>query len=251
MDGLFAIGGGVLQHTWGDALRATLQGAKVVVVDGNLSSGDLRLVVAMCTELGIDVWFEPTSIEKCARIVEAGVMADVRYFSPNEAETVAMADAVMPTTAANAKLVSQEVCNGRASKQHVGDSDGHGRPSDTAVDAAARAILNVPQQTPQTIFVTRGARGMSRFDRRGDGGNEVIRSDFAAVRVPNVVNTTGAGDCFAGGCVAALAAGKEQAVAILEGMKAGAACCESEDVLPRRELVKGFGQHGVSIKSRL
>ncbi|MGP9791296.1 ribokinase [Roseinatronobacter sp. NSM] len=104
-------------------------------------------------------------------------------------------------------------------------------------DALGVAIADLPVQT---VVVTRGAKGASCHEK---GAPEIF---VPALRVP-VVDTTGAGDCFAGALIAALAEGMEAAPAMqfatsaaaLQVSRAGAA-----SAMPARAEIDALAREG-------
>lgn len=66
----------------------------MVVADGNLSPHALGNLLTRSTAAGIPVWFEPTSVQKSLRVIEAGVVSHLTYVSPNIDELAAMSTAI-------------------------------------------------------------------------------------------------------------------------------------------------------------
>jgi ribokinase len=93
-----------------------------------------------------------------------------------------------------------------------GDDDGRGRDVVTDAEECARRLLGLG---PRSVVITLGAAGAVVAD-----GSRVWR--VPAVAVDEVVDTTGAGDAFAGALASALAGGARLADAVSAGMAAGA-----------------------------
>jgi ribokinase len=90
--------------------------------------------------------------------------------------------------------------------------DGEGVANEPA--AAAGRLLTLG---PRSVVITLGAHGAVLADRDRDAVDHV-----PGHRVADVVDTTGAGDAFAGALAAALADGSSLAAAVQAGMAAGA-----------------------------
>ncbi|TYZ60904.1 hypothetical protein PybrP1_007388 [[Pythium] brassicae (nom. inval.)] len=80
----------------------TIREAGLVVADGNLSPEALGTLLKRSARLGVDVWFEPTSVQKSVRVVDAGAVGDLTYVSPNGDELEAMSEAIRRTNDASA-----------------------------------------------------------------------------------------------------------------------------------------------------
>uniref|UniRef100_K3W7K7 Carbohydrate kinase PfkB domain-containing protein n=1 Tax=Globisporangium ultimum (strain ATCC 200006 / CBS 805.95 / DAOM BR144) TaxID=431595 RepID=K3W7K7_GLOUD len=72
----------------------TIQEAGLVVADGNLSAPALKHLLERSASLNVDVWFEPTSVQKAVRVVDADAVAHMTYVSPNGDELKAISDAI-------------------------------------------------------------------------------------------------------------------------------------------------------------
>lgn len=183
-----------------DVIAKLLEDVSIVCMDGNLSVDALGKVSRLCDEAGVKTWFEPTTTEKATRIVRAGIASEMHYMSPNEMELRNMGRA--------AGVLNVE--------------------GDRGLFECATTLLG---EGRGVILCTRGAKGVRRFRANGNV------KDFEAVKLVRVENSSGAGDCFAGACVAALAKGEEEDVAIEKGIKAAALCCASNKTVPHGGFV--------------
>lgn len=178
-------------------ITSALRTARVAVIDGNLLPSQLSQVATQCAKAGVPVWFEPTSLHKCIRVVQGNALNTVKYTSPNEAELREMARALG--------------CDGN-------------------IEDCALALLNSCAKNA-SVICTRGNQGVRQYSL-ANGRLQIADFDAKDVR-SELVNTTGAGDCFAGVCIAALASGDREAVAIRKGIEAATMSCESEHAVPR------------------
>lgn len=193
---------------------ASKNGTKFVILDGNLSDTDLSVIANCCMDEGLQLWIEPTSVTKAIRLAHTGIIARASYLSPNERELCALATV-------------------------LGDDENKCDEYETVDEISLRKYGKTILQhaeVKQTLVVTRGARGVTRLQL---DGNEVIVREFAAMTVVGGVrSTTGAGDCFAGACVGALASGKDMDEAIRDGLVAAAASCSVEEAVAPVALAK-------------
>lgn len=218
-DRLFGDEKATLFSHWQMELRNNLmlQCVRVVIVDANLCISDIRNVVHAARIHKADIWLEPTSVAKCNRFIEADVLWQARYISPNEAELIKIGDGIkigqQQRRTSNGTLIEDEVQINQT----------------TEIILSATRSRNSKQK--QSLFVTRGSLGVSKFCIAEN--NEVERKDFAAKKVPKLVNTTGAGDCFAGCCAGWIATGTMNEDSAIElGISAAAASCASAECVP-------------------
>jgi hypothetical protein len=68
--------------------------AKLVIADGNLAPATIGDLFARSARLGVDTWFEPTSVQKALRVVEGGGVSSMKYMSPNADELHAISKAI-------------------------------------------------------------------------------------------------------------------------------------------------------------
>lgn len=83
----------ILQDTSAIATE-TIEKAGLVIADGNLSPQALGNLLERSASLNVDVWFEPTSVQKAVRVVDAGAVAHMTYVSPNGDELKAISEAI-------------------------------------------------------------------------------------------------------------------------------------------------------------
>lgn len=179
---------------------SALRTAKMACIDGNVSERDMVEFIDLCKQHRVCCWFEPTTPQKSVRMVRSGVLQDVGFLSPNEAELRAMGEELGASNRASSRELAEIVL-----REGGGGVRG------------------------QCLLLTKGALGVSRFRmQRQNKGWKIVETSFAARRVENLGNTTGAGDCFAGRCIGALAKGVEEEVAIRLGMMAAEECCRND-----------------------
>lgn len=179
-----------------DAMRT----CPVMVVDGNVSPRFLAAACDLAYESNTPVFFEPTSIEKCVRIVPSLLRNRVTFVSPSAAELLAMAESID----------AQKVASGVADNRRDAYEHNH---STTAVEAQCRAILHAiataharsasPQPLrPVHIVLKRGSLGalvaslLPTNDRTSPSRVSIVHLPSRPLQ--SVVNTSGAGDTLVG-----------------------------------------------------
>ena len=63
-----------------------LHQSSICIVDADLPVETLHFVVNKCYNLNLPVWFNPTDLRKCMRIIQAKTLSKVTYMSPNTKE---------------------------------------------------------------------------------------------------------------------------------------------------------------------
>lgn len=83
----------------------TIQSAKIVIADGNLSPRTIGELFKRSERLKVDTWFEPTSVQKAIRVVEAQAVPFMTYLSPNGDELEAISEAIKDKSRAEGQSV--------------------------------------------------------------------------------------------------------------------------------------------------
>lgn len=215
VDDVFGEESGGMYGLWGsEGIAREIEKAKIVLLDGNLSVDDLREMVGVCRRMRKDVWFEATSVAKSTRIVDGGVLGEVRYVSGNVCEVVAM----------SARLRKMEHAMSEASDGDDGDGN--------EIELTGIGILGIDGMDKRTLLITRGAKGVSLMWRTNNG--EFCRRDIEAAALSGVVSTTGAGDCVAGRCAGGIAVGEDLEVALNDAVRLAAWSCSCDGSVPEK-----------------
>lgn len=216
MDDIFSSQSQSLAQENRGVIESAMRYAKVCCVDGNLSPSDIRFVSEICWENNVPCWFEPTTPQKSTRVVEKGALQYMSYLSPNLQELSAIAEAL--------------------------GASNHQSP----VEQQAWRVLELGGggKRGQSLLVTCGSEGIRRFKLRTYPSatkdvTSLMETWFAAEKVEVTGNTTGAGDTFAGRCIAALAHGIEEEDAITLGMEAAEKSCR---LVPHRSSERGVSK---------
>ncbi|ETV98439.1 hypothetical protein, variant [Aphanomyces invadans] len=105
---------------WGESVSVKLASARIVVLDGNLSSDKIRQVTEpLAANRRRLLWFEPTSVEKAVRAVES--MHRLHVISPNADELRAICNALAESTMATKVAMDDQALAAAAAKLPVRD----------------------------------------------------------------------------------------------------------------------------------
>ncbi|GLD91838.1 hypothetical protein PINS_up000371 [Pythium insidiosum] len=206
-----------------DAIRDS----DLVIVDGNLSSAALRAILTRSAAANVRTWFEPTSVQKSLRIVEADALRSLTYASPNADELAAMSAVIHASRgegpahehfklseAANAILHSKKASqlkNDCLTVLFEMAGDDKTRDHHLLVTLGKHGLLvasaNVAFAEVKEAIETCG------FTAHVWGMHTVRGIHVSMVHLPgveiDVVNCTGAGDSLVGGTVYGLLKGKD------------------------------------------
>ena len=172
---------------WICRFHADISSAKCVVLDGNLSLPVLSWICNLCIETKTPVFFEPTSVDRAAKIITSKSLHQVHCLKPNILELQALVD-----EAVEERLLPPEVSH-----------------ADFSTQASALIALGGVNH----VLLTQGASGVDCFSRwpvahmvcesREVFGCRVYHSHIKSHPLAGrIVNTTGAGDSFFAGVVA-------------------------------------------------
>ncbi|KAF9109412.1 hypothetical protein BGX27_007649 [Mortierella sp. AM989] len=205
-----------------------------ICFDGNISVECMHTILDACRGQNIQTFFEPTSVAKCARPLDASMLnvlleGGLRFASPNEYELQKMAEYAR-------KLMSQD--KGHSHLKGLQDrpvKEGLHDPSDVAFKVGENVAykgllldaLSVSQFIP-TLFIKLGPKGVLVFQRmKAEINPRKILDDidtsqtsigienweergvvkwisYPAHKVENIKSVTGAGDSFVASVVTSL-----------------------------------------------
>ena len=200
--------------------KEVLEHAEMLVLDANPPLTALKEAAQTANEVGVDVFFEPTSVPK-ARLA-ARDHEFLRYLNgafPNLDELEAMRDA-----ACNASL--------RHSKSSF-DKDGNLNLDE--VEAMAAELLEYMSPSWAYLVITMGEHGVLLASRGSESDSCHVRHYPPEERV-EVQNSTGAGDSLCGAFLHATLQGKDVSEAISLGMMAASISLSSSDRTIASEL---------------
>ncbi|KAL3673792.1 hypothetical protein V7S43_001484 [Phytophthora oleae] len=212
----------------------SIDNAKLVIADGNLTPATIGDLFKRSARLGVDTWFEPTSVQKALRVVEGDGVSSMKYMSPNADELHAISEAIRQKLEEGG--VSTE--NGSAHERFPLTKESHIIPKEEMTRlkddliTALLAMADGDTKRPKHVMVTLGKHGVlvasvnvsvrdlqevvedCDFDveiwgmHHIHGGHSVTMVHLPGVTIP-VKNCTGAGDSMVGGAVYGLLEGHD------------------------------------------
>ncbi|KAH7478888.1 hypothetical protein KRP22_011054 [Phytophthora ramorum] len=234
----------------------TIDNAKLVIADGNLSPSTIGDLFKRSARFGVDTWFEPTSVQKALRVVEGDAVSSMKYMSPNADELHAISNAI--------RLKLEEA---GASPDRTGAHERFPLTKDSAIIpkeemtrlkndliTALLAMADGDTKRPKHVMVTLGKHGVlvasinvSVCDLQEivedcdfpveiwgmhhvHGGHSVTMVHVPGVEIP-VKNCTGAGDSMVGGTVYGLLEGHDVFQSCHMGMIAARKSLASEHAI--------------------
>ncbi|KAG2219736.1 hypothetical protein INT45_007775, partial [Circinella minor] len=181
-----------------DMVKAILHSEKTSLVcfDGNITAKIMATIAETSVQLGIPVFFEPTSVPKSLKIFEqpstAITSGAIKFVSPNQYELEAMSET--------------------ARKTLTTDNISRNTLSDEAYTLSIKAPAQVERMFPHALHlshmipnvITKLGEDGCFYTGRSPTTNEPFIHYFEPEEVDHVISVTGAGDCFVGTLVANL-----------------------------------------------
>ncbi|KAI8150303.1 Ribokinase-like protein [Fennellomyces sp. T-0311] len=159
----------------------------IVCMDGNLASNTMARITATGAQLGIPIFFEPTSVPKSLKIFEQSIISTgaIQFVSPNQYELEAMSDTAKAT---------------------FGPFDDDSQALSQRAPALAHRVLPYALHLSHMIpnVVTKLGEDGCLYTGRSKHSGQVFVQYFEPEKVDNITSVTGAGDCFVGTLVANL-----------------------------------------------
>ncbi|KAI9264049.1 Ribokinase-like protein [Phascolomyces articulosus] len=161
----------------------------LVCFDGNITAKTMSKITAKSVQLGIPVFFEPTSVPKSLKIFERDIITSgaIKFISPNQFELEAMSETARA-------LLNNTISN------H--DNDTMTPKAPALVDRVLPYAIHLSHMIPNVI--TKLGEEGCLYVGRSTRTRQVHVQYFEPEKVDHIVNVTGAGDCFVGTLLANL-----------------------------------------------
>eukprot|EP01018_Ginkgo_biloba_P006502 Gb_29184 [translate_table: standard] len=256
-----------LTPEWINQFRSYIGSAPLLLIDANLHPLALEAACNLAKESNTPVWFEPVSITKSVRV--RSILKFVTVLSPNEAELIAMAEAVSSIDYFHSLKTLEK--------------DGKSMKIEAIYELLKPSISVLLEEGVKLIALTLGSHGVllcfretcslmgvpincsdcnpfANIEEEGQmGGNKLVSSSIHIPILSNkscakyqecgqkglqinclhfpalpasVVSLTGAGDCFVGGALTAFCAGKDIVNSMAFGVAVAKLAVESELNVP-------------------
>ncbi|KAI9995929.1 hypothetical protein PInf_013107 [Phytophthora infestans] len=197
--------------------------AKLVIADGNLVPATIGDLFKRSARLGVDTWFEPTSVQKAIRVVEGDGVSSMKYMSPNADELHAISNAIREKT--DNDLITTLLA--------MADGDTK-RPKHILVTLGKHGVLvasiNMPADELREIVEDCDFDAEIWGMHHVHGGHSLTMAHLPGVEIP-VKNCTGAGDSMVGGTVYGLLEGYDVLQSCHMGMIAARKSLVSEHAI--------------------
>ncbi|KAL3282102.1 hypothetical protein HHI36_005300 [Cryptolaemus montrouzieri] len=176
--------------------------AKLIVLDGNLTIKSIQQVLELATNYNIAVFFEPTDVIVSAKPFETNYWKAVKFITPNVQELLYIATKL--------NIVSPSIKNKFEGIEEISE--------------VAKSLANYIDN----VIVTLGSNGIL-IARRADASQPFLLASnekdvrirhYPAEIIENIVNVSGAGDCFASGLIMSMLEGKPEDICISVGLSA-------------------------------
>ncbi|POM71743.1 Indigoidine synthase A family protein [Phytophthora palmivora] len=235
-----------------------IQNSRLVITDGNLTPGTIGDLFKRSANLGVDTWFEPTSVQKAIRVVEGDGVSSMTYMSPNADELHAIS-----------KTIRQKINEESTSSESTGVHERFPLNKEAGIIPKEKmdrlkndlitvllAMANGDTKKSKHVMVTLGKHGvlvasinLSVIDLREieedcdfevelwgahhvHGGYSITMVHLPGMEIP-VKNCTGAGDSMVGGTVYGLMEGYDILQSCHMGMIAARMSLASDQAISR------------------
>ncbi|XP_026324296.1 uncharacterized protein LOC113233391 [Hyposmocoma kahamanoa] len=178
-----------------------LEKTPLVVIDGNVPQSTMDHVLQLCSEMGKPVFFEPTDRRKATKPLHT--KKHITLATPNVAELHAMANFVKP----DFKLAQTTEINGIIE------------------------LCKIVSDVVNILVVTLGPKGVITSRRTAKGDLEMRL--YPAKEINNIVNVSGAGDCFASSFISGVLTNSVEPKCIAIGYKSATQALLSKTTIPQ------------------
>ncbi|CAH1402769.1 unnamed protein product [Nezara viridula] len=199
--------------------KKDIENGSILIMDGNIPQETINATLEIASNSNVPVWFEPTDLSKACKPLETDLWKNIAIMTPNLAELKEMA-------------------------RHLGQ-DFNEEFNFINIEKLLQQIKFLV--TPLTleipiVMVTMGQHGMLMVsclttDEPVLNGftkkiSECYFRYYQPIKISNVQNTSGAGDCTASGFIAGALSGLTEPECVELGMKAGIDSLQSNNPVP-------------------
>ncbi|XP_056646659.1 uncharacterized protein LOC130451580 [Diorhabda sublineata] len=189
----------------------TIKRAPLVIMDGNLSFETMEEILRIAETQNIPVFYEPTDVAVARKPFKSKHAKAIKFVTPNLNELYEIADSLnikhkKPSILKDIALLSQEVVN--------------------YVD---NVIITMGSQG---ILIARKGLASDSFLQRSTSFTFSARY-YPTTSITNLINVSGAGDCFASGFIASLVSNKSEEISISVGFAAAKLALFSQAAVPK------------------
>lgn len=201
--------------------KKDIENASILIMDGNIPQETINAALEIASNSNLPVWFEPTDLSKACKPLETNLWKCITIMTPNLAELKEMARYF--------GLNFNEEFN----------LDNTERLLQQIKFLVTPLVMEIP-----IVMVTMGKHGMLMVsclttDEPVLNGftkkiSECHFRYYPPIKISNVQNTSGAGDCTASGFIAGALSGLTEPECVELGLKAGLDSLQSNNPVPER-----------------
>ncbi|XP_017770887.1 PREDICTED: pseudouridine-metabolizing bifunctional protein C1861.05-like [Nicrophorus vespilloides] len=180
--------------------------SKLIVLDGNPSLDTMETILELAHKNDISVFFEPTDVPICHKPFQCRYRSSIKYISPNLNELKCIAKSLnIPTSDKDVIYIAGRVAEYVSNIIVTMGSDG--------------------------VLIVRRNSAKSKLHSEADQGPLQIRH-YPASKVENLINVSGAGDCFASGIIAAMLEGMSEEICVSVGFESANKALYTDKTVP-------------------
>ncbi|XP_066905515.1 uncharacterized protein [Halyomorpha halys] len=212
--------------------KKDIENGSILIMDGNIPQETMNAALEIASNSNVPVWFEPTDLSKAHKPLGTNLWKNITMMTPNLVELREMA-----------KYLGQEL------NEEFSFND-----TEKLLQQIKFLLTPLSKQIP-IIMVTMGQHGMlmasslttdepvlNGFTRKI---TESYFRYYQPIKISNVINTSGAGDCTASGFIAGALSGLTEPECVALGLKAGVDSLQSNNPVPERFKVSLEQQYAV------
>ncbi|XP_019642705.1 PREDICTED: pseudouridine-metabolizing bifunctional protein C1861.05-like [Branchiostoma belcheri] len=213
--------------------------APFVCVDGNIPEETVRYILKLCHYLQVPAWYEPTCVVKSSKPFESDAWKNITYLSPNLTELRMIYRMV---TGHEEPVVPEE---DPTLSQRLQEAVFLVRP---LLEYLHCVVVTLSRDG---VLVCRNTEQQSSFPV-GKGNNTVKKTMLTAVHYPvfpkteqQVVNVSGAGDCFSAGMMHGMLQGLPPDVCVKQGLLAAYNSTQTHSAVPASLDCADFSEENI------
>lgn len=198
-----------------------LHSASLICIDGNVPVSTIDFVCRLAGEHGVPVWFEPTDVDKACKPFLSDSWKSLTYTSPNIGELKAMNVSLGCMVPSEMPVLLNDFINttlmlAKPLLEHL---------LCVVVTLGSLGVLLCGRSEGRTMLI----HPNQKQNRTG----KVCAVYYPAIPLSQeVVNVSGAGDCFAAGMIAGILSGKEMDTCVRMALLAASQSLKSNDPVP-------------------
>jgi pseudouridine-5'-phosphate glycosidase/pseudouridine kinase len=239
----------------------TLLDSEICVIDADIPVETIKFICEICNSNSIPIWFNPTDIRKCKKILDANCLSKITYISPNSKELFILFEGLLKQENSNDKILN-DICKKYTEKvnENFDFND-------------LKHILKYMLKYVPFIMLSRGSNDFilaSSIDLKLDKKNQlpsrrtfsefkkseqfaqIITFPVVKLSENEIINVTGAGDSTSSGIITGIVRNYNLDYVIYNGLTAGKFALLSQDNVSKDlHLIDEFYLQDIISKQKL